>query len=140
MNIDNQYLDQQRWLMNNGLFTDSSKDTLFMYGSLVNKFITAVEVSIDSDNKHVSYTLYAASSLIRAYNKYHELKGSASLWDMWQIKRLLKKHGNLELRDILNSFVMTYCGPGWGTDLTVKKNSEYEEQGPKTTDDTGKDR
>lgn len=137
MTIDNQYLDQQRWLMNNGLFTDSSKDTLFIYGSLVNKLITAVEVSIDADNKLVFYNLYTSPSLIKAYNKYQELKGSTSLWDMWHIKRLLKKHGNMEMGQILNSFVKAYCGPGWSADLSIKKSSEYEEQRSKTTDDQG---
>ena len=140
MTINNEHLDQQRWLMNNGLFTDSSKDTLFMYGSFVNRLITAVEVSIDADNKCVSYVLYAAPPLIKAYNRYYELKGSTSLWDMWRIKRLLKKHGNLEMRQILNSFVKAYCGPSWDTDLTIKKSSEYEEQQPKAADNTGKNR
>mgnify|MGYP006276113063 CR=1 FL=1 len=138
--IPNEYLDQQRWLMNNGLFTDNTKDTLFLYGSIVNKGITALELSIDSENKRISYTLYASPSLIKAYNRYQELKNSSSLWDMWKLKRLLKTNGNLELKQILSAFVTAYCGPGWATEMILKKSSEYEDQGSKVIDGERKDR
>jgi hypothetical protein len=136
--ISNEYLDQHRWLINNGLFTDNTKDTLFMYGSIVNKLITAVELSVDSDTKHISYVLYAAPSLIKAYNKYHELKLSSSLWAMWRIKRLLSRNGNLEFQQIISAFVKTYCGPGWTASMQLKASSDYEEQRSKANDDKGK--
>jgi hypothetical protein len=126
--------------MNNGLFTDNAKDTLFLYGSIVNKGVTALELSIDSENKHISYVLYGASSLVRDYNKYQELKNSNSMWSMLRIKRLLKKNGNLELKQILSAFVKAYCGPGWTTEMMLKKSADYEDKRSTSTDGEAKDR
>ena len=138
--VSSEYLDQQRWLMNSGLFTDNAKDTLFMYGSIVNKHITALELSIDPDNKRVHYVLYAAPSLVKAYNKYQELKSLGSVWAMWRTRRILSKNGNLEFQQLLSTFVRSYCGPGWATSMELKKSSDYEEQRSKDNDDKGKDR
>lgn len=132
-NID-QLVDQQRWLMNNGLFTDNIKDTLFLYGSIANKHITAVELVVNTDEKVITYTLYAPSTLHLAYNKYNTLKTDKSLLSIWRVKRLLTKYGNLEIHSILDSFVKTYCGPNWKTNMLLKKSSEYEDE-PKTFND-----
>lgn len=135
-----EHVDQHRWLLNNGLFTDQTKDTLYLYGAIVNKNITAVEASINSNTKTIKYTLYAPTFLIRDYNRYKELKGASSIFGMWKLKRLLKRHGNLEFLKILSSFVKTYCGPAWSVDLEIKESSEYEDEGPTSNDDSKEDR
>jgi hypothetical protein len=132
-NID-QVVDQHRWLMNNGLFTDNMKDTLFLYGSIANKHITAVELTVNIEDKSIEYHLYAPNKLHVAYNKYNMLKTKKSLLAIWRIKRLLTKYGNLEISNILDSFVKTYCGPSWRTVVFLKKSSEYEDV-PETTHD-----
>jgi len=133
-------LDQHRWLLNNGLFTDQTKDSLYLYGAIINKGITAVELSVDSNTKLIKYTLYADLSLLKDYNRYIALKNTDSILFMWKLKRLLKRHGNLEFLKILNGFVKTYCGPTWSVDLELKESSEYEDQGPPLNDDSKKDR
>jgi len=133
-------LDQHRWLLNNGLFTDQTKDSLYLYGAIINKGITAVELSVDSNTKLIKYTLYADLSLLKDYNRYIALKNTDSILGMWKLKRLLKRHGNLEFLKILNGFVKTYCGPTWSVDLELKESSEYEDQGPPLNDDSKKDR
>jgi|APGre2960657505_1045072.scaffolds.fasta_scaffold30649_2 hypothetical protein len=136
----NEYVDQNRWLLNNGLFTDAAKDNLHIYGGLANKSITAVELVVDTNTKHIKYVLYAPKSLLRAYNRYIDLHSSSSLWDMWRVKRLLKRHGNLEMSRMLNSFVKTYCGPAWNVDVSLKESSEYEDTKPTPSDDSEEDR
>lgn len=136
----NEYLDQNRWLLNNGLFTDAAKDNLHLYGSIVNPKITAVELVVDTNSKNINYTLYGSRSLIRAYNSYTALRSSTSLWDMWKLKRLLKRHGNLEFKNILTGFVKTYCGPNWSVDASLRESSEYEDTRPTPSDDTDQDR
>ena len=108
--------------------------------SLINKHIIALELSIDSNSKHVHYILYVDLPLLKAYNKYHELKLSESIWSMWRAKRLLGKNGNLEFKQMLSTFVRSYCGPGWTTSMELKKSSDYEEKRPQNNDDKGKDR
>lgn len=135
-----EHLDQHRWLLNNGLFTDQAKDTLYLYGAIVNKQITAVELSVNSNTKAVKYTLYAEPSLLRDYNRYYALKNTDSIFGMWKLKRLLKRHGNLEFLKILSGFVKTYCGPTWSVDLELKESSEYEDKRPTPNDDPKEDR
>ena len=136
----NEYVDQNRWLLNNGLFTDATKDNLHLYGAIVNKNITAVEVVVDTNTKHIKYTLYVPQKLIMAYNRYMDLRGSGSVFNMWRIRRLLKRYGNLEIARMLNGFVKTYCGPTWGVDVSLKESSEYEDTRPQIIDDTEKDK
>lgn len=134
-----EHVDQHRWLLNNGLFTDQAKDTLYLYGAIVNKSVTAVELSVNSNTKNIKYTLFFSPSFLKDYNKYLMLKNTTSLLGMWRLKRLLKRNGNLELLKILSSFVKTYCGPTWSVDLDIKESSEYEEE-LKTDDDKVEDR
>lgn len=135
-----EHVDQHRWLLNNGLFTDQAKDTLYLYGAIINQSITAVEVSVNSNTKIVKYIVYAPNSLLRDYDRYQALKGTGSILGMWKLKRLLKRHGNLEFLKILSGFVKTYCGPAWSVELDLKESSEYEDQRPTSNDDSKKDR
>lgn len=135
-----EHLDQHRWLLNNGLFTDQTKDSLYLYGAIINQGITAVELSVNSNTKAVKYTLYAEPSLLKDYNRYIALKNTDSIFGMWKLKRLLKRHGNLEFLKILSGFVKTYCGPAWSVDLELKESSEYEDQRPTSNDDSKKNR
>ena len=118
-----EHVDQHRWLLNNGLFTDQAKDTLYLYGAIINQSITAVEVSVNSNTKIVKYIVYAPNPLLRDYNRYQALKGIGSILGMWKLKRLLKRHGNLEFLKILSGFVKTYCGPAWSVELELKELS-----------------
>ena len=135
-----EHVDQHRWLLNNGLFTDQAKDTLYLYGAIINQSITAVEVSVNSNTKIVKYIVYAPNPLLRDYNRYQALKGIGSILGMWKLKRLLKRHGNLEFLKILSGFVKTYCGPAWSVELELKESSEYEDQRPPSNDGSKKDR
>ena len=47
-------LDQERWLLNHGLLTDSAKNQLFFCGSIVHKDVQAVELELAPDKKMVA--------------------------------------------------------------------------------------
>ena len=115
----NEFIDHQRWLMDNGLFNDAAKDTLYMYGALVHNDISAVHVKIDRDTKTISYELYAQAAFLKKINAYQKLRKSTTLWDLWQFKRLLKKTGNLDFKPILKQFVTDFCGPKWKVQLKI---------------------
>ena len=108
-----EYVDQRRWLLNNGLVTDDVKNQLFFCGSIVHKEVQAVELDIDVDRKIVNYTIYVNGDLLSLIDKYNVLSKSDSLLGMWRFKRMLKKHGSLDFSAILNSFVRDFCGPKW---------------------------
>lgn len=130
MNIE-EMLDSDRWLMNNGLFSDSAKNNLYVYGFLVNKGVVGVEVSIDASTKTVSYLLYLQEKVVDAISKSHTLKERGSLWSLFLLRRLLKKHGNLNLKPLLEGFVKDYCGPQWNVTMEIRKESEFkDEEGP----------
>ena len=119
------FVDHQRWLIDNGLFTDLAKDNLYLYGSLVHKDICALHVVIDTEKKVIHYKLYATSSLISKVNRFDRLTKSDSLIDMWLLKRMLKKEGNLRFQPILNKFVSDFCGPKWRAEVTLAHIDTY---------------
>jgi hypothetical protein len=120
-----EYVDQQRWLLNNGLITDSVKNQLFFCGSIVHKDVQAVELSIDPEKKIVFYKIYATDDLCNKIDKYHKLCASNGLIDMWRFKRLLKKEGSLDFAKVLNKFVVDFCGPKWTTKAEVINFNKY---------------
>ena len=118
-------LDNQRWLLNNGLITDEAKNNIYVYGTLVNKEVRAVEVDIDVESKKVNYKIYFDSSFLKAYKKFEELKNTDSLWGLIRLKLILRKYGNLSIEAILKSFVRDYCGPNWVVSHELRDIKEY---------------
>lgn len=108
-----EYLDQERWLINNGLMSDSAKNQLFFCGSIVHKDVQAVEVNIDVDAKIVSYQIFVPKALLAKISKYNELSTKKDLISLWRFQRILKKEGNLNLNGILMKFIKDYCGSKW---------------------------
>jgi hypothetical protein len=112
-------IDQQRWLLNNGLITDTMKDQLFFYGSIIHPDVQAVEVAIRTEDKCVDYKVYLTKKVLKKMDLYNKLAASTSLFGMWRFKRLLKKEGNLNFQGMLSSFVKDFCGSNWSTKLTI---------------------
>lgn len=126
VNLD-EYVDQRRWLLNNGLVTDDVKNQLFFCGSIVHKEVQAVELDLVPENKHVSYRIYVEKDLIQKIDKYHSLSKSTSLFGMWRFKRFLKKEGSLDFQQVLTKFVKDFCGPKWSVSVEVVDFSTYVE-------------
>jgi len=114
-----QQIDQQRWLLNNGLITDTVKDQLFFYGSIIHPDVQAVEVKLKIEEKCVDYTVYLTKKTLNKIDQYNKLSTSTSLFGMWRFKRFLKKEGTLNFQSMLNQFVKDFCGPTWSTKLTI---------------------
>lgn len=120
-----EFVDQQRWLLNNGLVPDSVKNQLFFYGSIVHPKVQAVEVQIVPESKRVDYVIYVNKPMIKAISLYKELSTATSLFGMWRFKRLLKKEGVLDFHTMLNNFVTDFCGPKWVATVTVSDFDAY---------------
>jgi len=120
-----EYVDQRRWLLNNGLVTDDVKNQLFFCGSIVHKNVQAVELKINPEEKHIHYVIYVDSNLLKSINKYYNLSKSSSLIDMWRFKRLLKKEGSLDFSKVLSAFVRDFCGPSWNVSVETIDFKDY---------------
>lgn len=114
-----EYLDQSRWLLNNGMANDQVKNQLFMFGSVVHREVQALEVSIAPENKLVKYQIFVKTDVMEKISRYKELSTQSNLLGMWRFKRFLKKEGNLNFNGILNKFVKEYCGPKWSVKVEV---------------------
>ena len=137
VNIE-EYVDQRRWLLNNGLVTDDVKNQLFFCGSIVHKEVQAVELSINAEDKVVNYVIYVDKDLIKLIEKYEVLSKSDSLFGLWRFKRLLKKEGSLNFSDILNAFVKDFCGPKWSANVRIIDFESYVEGlGEQSATDSG---
>lgn len=119
------FVDHQRWLIDNGLFTDLAKDNLYLYGSLVHKDVQALHVIIDTNNSVIKYLLYVEPSLLKKISRFRRLSASTGLLDMWRLKRLLIKEGNLNFLPILNKFVKDFCGSKWKAELQIEDVAQY---------------
>lgn len=123
-----EYVDQQRWLLNNGLISNDVKNQLFFCGSIIHRDVRAVEVDIHPEKRTISYKLYFDKSLIQKINRYSQLSKSQSLFGMWRFKRLIKKEGVLDFHAILNRFVRDFCGPKWSATIEIVDNSTFVEE------------
>lgn len=130
-------IDSQRWLMNNGLSNDLLKDQLFLFGSIVHKDISAVEVDVDFQKKAVKYQLYATNNLLKKINKFNKLAESNSVFGLWRFKRFLLKEGNLNLRSIVTRFVKDYLGPKWIAEVEMRSVEEYINDGAEKAENSG---
>jgi hypothetical protein len=119
------YVDQQRWLMNNGLVTDAVKNQLFFCGSIVHRSVQAVELQIEAESKSVVYKIYVNTDLLKKISKYKELSTSTTIFGRWQFKRLLAKEGSLDFQKVLNKFVTDFCGPKWSAQVEVIDFTQY---------------
>ena len=127
MNLE-EYVDQRRWLLNNGLITDDVKNQLFFCGSIVHKEVQAVEVDIEADKKLVRYKIYIEKDLIDKIAQYQVLSKSTTLFGMQRFKRLLKKEGALDFQQVLNNFVRDFCGPKWSVTVEIVDFNSYVEE------------
>lgn len=118
-------MDSDRWLLNNGLVSDTIKNQLFFCGSIVHKDVQAVEVKVTPEKKLVDYIIYVAPSLLAKIARYQKLSSSKSIFGLWRFKRLLKREGCLDFQKILNSFVTDYCGPKWNTQVSIINFDSY---------------
>jgi len=125
-------MDHIRWTLNNGIVTDIVKNNLYMYGSLAHKDVKALEVAIDPSTKIVDYVIYGPESMLDTVTRYYSMRDKTGLFNLWRLRRLLKKQGNLDIDRILNGFVKDLCGPGWRATYKLKNISEYVEN----TDET----
>lgn len=120
-----EYVDQQRWLLNNGLLSDSIKNQLFFCGTIVHKDVQAVELKLTPEKRLVSYVIYVEKDLIKKIGLYNELSTSTSVFGMWRFKRLLRREGSLDFQQLLNKFVKDFCGPMWSAEVAVTDFAEY---------------
>lgn len=123
-----EYVDQRRWLLNNGFITDDVKNQLFFAGSIAHKEVQAVELDLEPENKKVHYKIYVDSSLIKKIGKYQTLSKSTGLFGMWRFKRFLKKEGALDFHQILNKLVRDFCGPAWSCSVEVLDFTSYVDE------------
>jgi len=131
------YIDQQRWLLNNGIVSDGMKNQLFFYGSLVHKEVQAVELDIDVSERVMKYRIYVSDSLLSKMDKYKRLSTSTSLFGMWRFQRLLKSEGSLDFQSMLAKFVLDFCGPKWFTKVEVLSFDKYVEVAGAESGDEG---
>lgn len=126
------YIDTQRWLINNGLFSEPVKNQLFTYGTLAHPEVRAVELDIKTEEKELHYKIYLPKSLINKVEKYKRLSKSTSFWGLYRFRRFLKKEGDLNFTNIVQGFITDYCGPGWQVNIEVEDFANYSEDNSET--------
>jgi len=125
-----EHIDQQRWLMNNGLVTPATQDNLYAYGFFSHPQARNVLVTIDVKTRLVSYKIYLPVHILKLISKLEKYRKSNSIIDLFLARRLLKKEGNLDIKTILTKFVKDYCGPLWKIEVALFKESDYRDPEP----------
>lgn len=125
-----EHLDQQRWLLNNGLVTPAAQDNLYAYGYFSHPQVTNVLVTVDVATKSISYQIFLPNRILTLVDKLAKYRKSNSILSLLLMRRLLKKEGNLDIKTILTKFVKDYCGPSWRVEVALFKESDYREPVP----------
>lgn len=125
-------VDHQRWLINNGLANDMLKDNLYLFGIYLHPGIQDALVSIDFNDKVITYQIYVNKYLLNDFNKYKKLLASTGKLNTIRLKRLWRKHfenkkdpARLDIDTIINSHVKSLCGPNWSTSVKILPYSQY---------------
>lgn len=121
-------LDHLRWLANNGILTDSAKNNLYVYGSIVHKDVQAVHLSIDTAKRHLNYIVYLPEHVMVAKRRIDYLKLKKGVLNLFILRYLLKKYGSLDMQTPLNNFVHDYIGPSWQVNLTLDIIDNYKDE------------
>ena len=121
------YIDHERWLLNNNMISDTAKNTLYLYGALVHGDVKAIELDCDFGKKIVSYQIYVTKKLLKKLATYRRLSSASSVIELWRLRRLLKKEGNLNFQGMLNRFVKDFCGPKWQVNLDIRDIADYHD-------------
>lgn len=130
-------VDVHRWLMNNGMFNDAIKNNLFMYGSVCHARVRSLDLEVEVEQKTIKYKLFFDKSDLKLIYRFQNLSKNRSFLGLFFFKRLIKKHGNLDVNKILSRFIKDYCGPKWKTEVELLDYSNYVDEYEK--DDTATD-
>jgi hypothetical protein len=122
-----EHIDLQRWLINSNMINDLHKNTIFMYGSLLNKDVKAVEADINVENRLISYKIYVPYNILALKQKMAGLSTNQSIIGLWRYKRMLAKNGNLDFQAIASKFIKDYLGPNWNTKVDVLDIENYDD-------------
>lgn len=112
-----------RWSINSGLFTEKTNNLLYGYAYLAHSEVQSAEVSVDLKGKRISYKLMISKKLTKAIVKYNRLRQATGIIELWFLRRLVRKFGNLDLEAILSDFVSNLCGPDWSTNVSIEMES-----------------
>lgn len=122
-----EHIDLQRWLINSNMINDLHKNTIFMYGSLLNKDVKAVEADINVEHRLISYKIYIPYNILTLKQKMAGLSTNQSIIGLWRYKRMLAKNGNLDFQAIASKFIKDYLGPNWNTKVDVLDIENYDD-------------
>ena len=119
-------VDNERWLINNGLISDAAKNNIYVYAYLINRGIAAAEVDIDVDNRHINYKLFVKPALGKAYDFFSNRDGS--WWSLLWCAFYVRKYGNLNFTPTLAKFIKDYVGPSWRVSVAVTTEAPHTEK------------
>lgn len=128
-----QLIDHKRWLLNNGLADNGIKNDLFMYGAVCHPKVKAVNLDVDFLKKSVYYDLYFDKSTLERIGKFKKLAENDTIFNLWRLRRMVKKYGNLHVEQILRNFIGDYAGPNWSTDIRLHDVTTYVQEAKETT-------
>lgn len=135
-----EYLDQTRWLCDNGFLTSDIKNTLYGYASIVHKDVKAIHLATDVGTKTLHYEIYVDNCLLKKINRYMAdivrynitiTKKSLSISDflfIWRFKRFVKREGNLDFSQVLKRFVKDLLGDKWKVNVNVLNIEDFKEE------------
>jgi hypothetical protein len=127
-------IDNNRWLINNGIVSDYIKDNLFEFAALTHEDVKAVGCDIDVSKKLIHYSLFVPENLLERYKKYtklvklHRSKNinlfqKISLWHL--LRQSSKRYEILNFNETLDQCVKNLCGNKWNTIVKVLDVKEY---------------
>jgi len=118
-----------RWSVNSGLMTGTAQTLLYSCAALAYPGIAAVEMSVDVQLKTIDYTISLESKTYNLFNKFIKLSSSNDIISLWRLRRLVRKHGNTNIPEIVSKEVERILGASWRTNVSIVNADELANSG-----------
>lgn len=121
-----EFLNIDRWLVKNGLVSESVQENLFAYACLSHPGVITneTEVIVNVKEKVIEFKI----AIEKGYTKYmrykwmlNKLKDSKSIPLLWLKLRIMKKNNMIDVERILKKMVSDYLGRAWTVKVEVSR-------------------
>lgn len=131
-----EYMDTRRWIAQSGIMTDDLKNNLFMYGSILHRNISAVDLTISMENNRVDYKIFIPKDVLKKLHKYERLlneynANSLGWYNRWRFANMLSEmktnEERLDFEVMLNHFVRDLLGGKWSASCEIISDAHFDD-------------
>jgi hypothetical protein len=104
--------------------TGTSQTLLYACAAMAHPSVRAVSMSVDVESKLIAYELEIDSKTFKLMDKIVRLAAKGSIIGLWRLRRIVRKHGNLDIRSLVYNEAMKILGNDWRVKVDIRDEAE----------------